>query len=82
MDRKSALALATELEIQGYIKPPEKSLYTFTDKGEELVRASAAGKVSRQLAENALIGLLIRVEQYNSDLNKGCCCVREFSQRK
>jgi hypothetical protein len=38
-----------------------------TEKGEELVRASAAGKVRRQ---NALIGLLARVEQYNSDPNK------------
>jgi hypothetical protein len=38
-----------------------------TDKGEELVRAFAAGKVRRQTAENALIGLLARVEQYNSD---------------
>ena len=70
LDKKSALALAMELEIQGYIKPPEKGLYTFTDKGEELVRASAAGKVSRQMAENALIGLLARAEQYNCDPNK------------
>jgi hypothetical protein len=41
-----------------------------TEKGEELVRASAAGKVRRQTVENALIGLLARVEQYNSDPNK------------
>jgi len=67
LDKKSALALATELQTQGYIKPLEKGLYTFTDKGEELVRAFAAGKVRRQTAENALIGLLARVEQYNSD---------------
>ena len=40
------------------------------NKGEELVRASAAGKVNRQTAENALIGLLARVEQYNSDPGK------------
>src|SRR5258708_23834861 len=70
LDKESALALATELQTQGYIKPPEKGLYTFTDKGEKLVRASAAGKVRRQTAENALIGLLARVEQYNSDPNK------------
>jgi hypothetical protein len=70
LDEESALALATELERQGYIEPPKSGVYTFTDKGEELVRASAAGKVSRQTAENALIGLLARVEQYNSDPNK------------
>jgi hypothetical protein len=70
LDKKSALALATELETQGYIKPPQNGVYIFTDKGEELVRASAAGKVNRQTAENALIGLLTRVEQYNSDPSK------------
>ena len=70
MDEESALALATELQTQGYIKPSENGLYNFTDKGEELVRASAAGKVKRQTAENALIGLLARVEQYNSNPNK------------
>ena len=70
LDKESALALVTELETQGYIKPPETGVYNFTDKGEELVRASAAGKVSRQMAENALIGLLARIEQYNSDPNK------------
>jgi hypothetical protein len=43
LDKESALALAAELQTQGYIKPPEGDLYTFTDKGEELVRASAAG---------------------------------------
>ena len=70
MDEEAALALATELQTQGYIKPSENGLYNFTDKGEELVRASAAGKVKRQTAENALIGLLARVEQYNSNPNK------------
>ncbi len=70
MDKESALALAAELQTQGYIKPLEEGLYAFTDKGEKLVRASAAGKVRRQTAENALIGLLARVEQYNSDPNK------------
>ena len=45
-------------------------MYTFSDKGEELVRASAAVKVSRQTAENALMGLLARVKQYNSDQYK------------
>jgi len=70
LDKESVLALATELQTQGYIKPLQEGLYTFTDKGEELVRASAAGKVRRQTAENALIGLLARVEQYNSDPNK------------
>ena len=67
LDTESALALATELQTQGYVNPPERGMYTFTEKGEDLVRASAAGKVRRQTAEKALIGLLARVEQYNSD---------------
>ncbi len=70
LDKESALALATELEVQGYVEARENGAYTFADKGEELVRASVAGKVSRQTAENALIGLLARVEQCNSDPNK------------
>jgi hypothetical protein len=43
LDKEFALALATELQSQGYITPPENGLYTCTSKGEELVRASAAG---------------------------------------
>jgi hypothetical protein len=70
LDTESALALATELQTQGYVNSPERGVYTFTDKGEDLVRASAAGKVRRQTAETALIGLLARVEQYNSDPNR------------
>lgn len=70
LDRESALSLATELQTQGYVNPPERGVYIFTDKGEGLVRASAAGKVRRQTAERALMGLLARVEQYNSDPNK------------
>ena len=70
LNRDSALSLATELQIQGYVNPPERGVYTFTDKGHGLVRASAAGKVRRQTAERALTGLLRRVEQYNSDPNK------------
>jgi hypothetical protein len=70
LDTESALVLATELQTQGYVNSPERGVYTFTDKGEDLVRASAAGKVRRQTAETALIGLLARVEQYNSDPNR------------
>ena len=70
LDTESALALATELQTQGYVNPPERGVYSFTDKGEHLVRASAAGRVRRQTAEKALIGLLARVEQYNSDPNR------------
>jgi len=70
LERQSALALVGELESKGYLKPPEKGVHAFTDKGEQLVRASAAGKVSRQTAENALIGLLARVKEYNSDPTK------------
>jgi hypothetical protein len=70
LQKESAIAVAIELQSQGYIRPPEKGLYTFTHKGEELVRASAAGKVRRHTAKDALTGLLARVEQYNSDPNK------------
>jgi hypothetical protein len=70
LDRESALSLATELQTQGYVNPPERGVYIFTDKGEGLVRASAASKVRRQTAERALMGLLARVDQYNSDPNK------------
>jgi hypothetical protein len=45
-------------------------VYTFTDKGEDPVRASAAGTVRRRTAEKALIGLLARGEQYNSEPNR------------
>jgi hypothetical protein len=70
LNQESALALLTELETQGYIRPAENGVYAFTDRGEELVRASAAGRVSRKTAENALSGLLARVEQYNYDPKK------------
>jgi hypothetical protein len=69
LDKESALSLASELESQGYIKPSENDAYEFTGKGEELVRASAAGSVSRKTAEAALVGLLKRVQRYNSDTN-------------
>jgi hypothetical protein len=70
LDTESALALARELQTQGYVNPPERGVYAFTDKGEDLVRASAAGRVKRQTAEKALIGLLARIEQCNSDPNR------------
>ncbi len=71
LDKKSALALALELVAQGYVEAHESgTAYKFTDKGGELVRASAASKVSRKTAEDALAGLLERVEQYNRDANK------------
>ena len=70
LDAESALALATELQTQGYLNGPKKGVYTFTAKGKDLIRASAAGQVRRQTAEKALIGLLARVEQYNSDPDK------------
>lgn len=70
LDEGAALALAAELETQGYIKAPENGVYPFTEKGEQLVRASAAGKISRNAAESALTGLLARAEQYNSDSHK------------
>ena len=70
LDERSALALAAELETQGYVKGEENGVYAITDKGEQLVRASAAGRISRYVAEDALAGLLARAEQYNSDPNK------------
>jgi predicted transcriptional regulator len=70
LDEESALSLAAELETQGYVKAPENGVYQFTEKGEELVRASAAGKITRHAAQEALTGLLARAEQYNSDPDK------------
>jgi predicted nucleotidyltransferase len=67
LNEGSAFALAAELETQGYLKALENGVYQFTEKGEQLVRASAAGKISRHSAEDALTGLLTRAEQYNSD---------------
>jgi hypothetical protein len=70
LDEKSAMALASELVAQGYVAAPKKGVYKFSDKGGELVRASAASKVSRKTAEHALEGLLGRVELYNLDPGK------------
>jgi len=70
LDDQSALALGLELTAKGYVELPDNGAYRLTDKGEELVRASAAGSVSRKTAEAALAGLLERVERYNSDANK------------
>jgi hypothetical protein len=70
LDEGFALALAAELETQGYVKGEENGVYAITEGGEQLVRASAAGKISRRVAEDALAGLLARAEQYNSDPNK------------
>ena len=55
---------------QGYVEEAQDGVYKFTDKAGELVRASAASKVSRKTAEDALAGLLKRVEQYNLDSDK------------
>jgi hypothetical protein len=70
LDLKSAMALASELVAQGYVEEPQDGVYKFTDKAGELVRASAASKVSRKTAEGALAGLLERVNQYNLDPDK------------
>ena len=69
LDEKSAMALTSELVAQGYVEA-ENGVYKFTDKAGELVRASAASKVSRKTAEDALAGLLERVTQYNLDADK------------
>src|ERR1700730_15672663 len=70
LDEKSTMALASELVAQGYVKKARNGVYKFTDKAGELVRASAASKVSRKTAEDALTGLLERVNQYNLDSDK------------
>jgi hypothetical protein len=70
LDEKSAMALASELVAQGYVEEAQNGVYKFTDKAGELVRASAASKVSRKTAEDALTGLLERVNQYNLDSDK------------
>src|ERR1700722_20859967 len=70
LDDTSAMALASELVAQGYAEEPQNGVYKFTDKAGELVRASAASKVSRKTAEDALAGLLERVKQYNLDPDK------------
>lgn len=70
LDEKSAIDLASELLAQGYVELLRNGAYKITDKGEELVRASAAGKIGRKTAEAALVGLLGRAEQYNSDADK------------
>lgn len=70
LNKESAMTLALELVAQGYVEPQENGAYKFTDKGGELVRASAASKVSRKTAEGALTGLLERVDRYNFDAGK------------
>ncbi len=65
-----ATALAQELMAQDYITQPQNGSYELTDKGSELVRASASGKIRRKTAETALAALLQRVEMYNADANK------------
>jgi len=70
LDENPAMALASELVAEGYVEEPQDGVYKFTDKAGELVRASAASKVSRKTAEDALAGLLERVKQYNLDANK------------
>ncbi len=70
LDEKSAMALASELVAQGYVEEAQNGVYKFTDKAGELARASAASKVSRKTAEDALAGLLERVNQYNLDSDK------------
>jgi hypothetical protein len=69
LDEKSAMALASELVVQGYVEAQEGE-YKLTDKSGELIRASAASKVSRKTAEVALAGLLETARQYNLDPEK------------
>lgn len=70
LDDESARNLALELVAQGYVEALENNEYKLTDKGQQLVRSSAAGTIKRKTAEAALSGLLKIVEQYNSDPDK------------
>jgi predicted transcriptional regulator len=70
LDETSAQSLVRELVAQGYAEPAENDRFKLTEKGEKLVRSSAAGTIKRRTAEVALSGLLKRVEQYNSDPHK------------
>jgi DNA-binding MarR family transcriptional regulator len=63
----SAVALVEELIARGYLAQGQNQDYALTDKGEELVRASASGKIKRRTAEQALDGLLKRAAEYNAD---------------
>jgi DNA-binding MarR family transcriptional regulator len=66
----SAVALVEELIARGYLAQGQNQDYALTDKGEELVRASASGKIKRRTAEQALDGLLKRAAEYNADPSK------------
>jgi hypothetical protein len=66
----SAVALAEELIARCYVAQGQNHDYALTDKGEELVRASASGKVKRTTAESALDGLLKRAAEYSVDASK------------
>ncbi len=65
-----ASVLARELAARGYTQLLLNGSFQLTDKGLELVRASASGTIKRRTAETALTGMLQRVEQYNSDEDK------------
>jgi hypothetical protein len=70
LEENAALALTQELITLGYIVIGENGTYAMTDKGSQLVRASASGEIKRTTAERALTGLLQRTEAYNADPNK------------
>lgn len=70
LSRTAAIALAEELIVRGYVTRGQNHDYRLTNRGEELVRASASGRVKRGTAESALAGLLKRAEEYNSDASK------------
>lgn len=70
LDDESAQNLSLELVAQGYVEALDNGEYKLTDKGQQLVRSSAAGTIKRKTAEAALSGLLKIAEQYNSDPDK------------
>lgn len=70
VDKELARAVTQSLIAQEYVKPLDGDSYEFTDKGLELSRASASGKIKRATAESALDGLLKRAEEYNADASK------------
>lgn len=70
IDEGTAAVLAGELAAENYVERTQNGEYSLTERGYDLLRASAAGKVNHNTANRALLGLLDRVEQFNNDPDK------------
>lgn len=69
LDIQLARKTAGHLVAEGYAEE-QGTGYMMTDKGLDLMRASAASKISRKTATRALDDLLQRVQQINADPEK------------